>query len=56
MDDIDKKRLNAYGIKTKLKIIKLTDEGYIYREIAIKENIPISCISKLVVDRKNIEN
>jgi hypothetical protein len=36
MEDIDKKRLNAYGIKTKLKIIKLTDEGYSYREIAAK--------------------
>lgn len=56
MEDIDKKRLNAYGIKTKRKIIKLTDEGYSYREIAAKKNIPISCISKWVANRKNIEN
>ena len=56
MEDIDKKRLNAYGIKTKRKIIKLTDEGYSYREIAAKKNIPISWISKWVANRKNIEN
>ena len=37
MEDIDKNRLNAYAIKTKRKIIKLTDEGYSYREIAAKK-------------------
>ena len=37
MKDIDKKRLNAYGIKTKRKIIKLTDEEYSYGEIAAKK-------------------
>jgi len=41
---------------TKRKIIKLTDEGYSYREIAKKKNIPLSCISKWVADRLNIEN
>ena len=41
---------------TKRKIIKLTDESYSCREIARKKNIPLSCISKWVSDRYNIEN
>ena len=56
MDDINKKRRNQYVMDTKRKIIKLTDEGYSYREIARKKNIPLSCISKWVADQRNIEN
>ena len=56
MDDINKNRRNQYGMDTKRKIIKLNDKGYSYREIARKENIPLSCISKWVADRHNIEN
>ena len=56
MNDINKKRRNQYGMDTKGKIIKLTDEGYSYREIARKKNILLSCISKWVADRRNIEN
>ena len=41
---------------TKRKIIKLTDEGYSYREIERKKNIPLSCISKWIAGRHNIEN
>ena len=56
MEDINKKRRNQYGFDTKRKIIKLTNKGYSYREIARKKNIPLSCISKWVADRQNIEN
>ena len=56
MEDINKKRRKKYGFDTKHKIIKLTDKGYSYLEIARKKNIPLSCISKWEADRQNIEN
>lgn len=56
MDDIYKKRKNQYGMDTNHKIIKLNDKGYSFRKIARKKNIPLSCISKWVADRHNIEN
>ncbi len=30
MEDINKKRLNTYGLSTKRKIMKIIDEGYTF--------------------------
>lgn len=55
MENINKKRLNSYGLSTKKKILKLIEQGYGLREISRKKSIPVSCISRWVSNRNNIE-
>lgn len=56
MEDINKKRLNSYGLLTKRNILKLIDEGNRISEISRIKNIPVSYISRYVSNSNNLEN
>ena len=54
MENIIKKSLNSHCLSTK-KILKLIEQGYEMHEISRKKK-PVSCISKWISNRNNIEN